>query len=139
MRALFTSTQGAGHFNPLVPFARAFERAGHEVMFAGPPALGGPVEAAGSASGSSTRRPKDELGAIWARVPELPPDDANLVVIGEIFGRLNTTAALRSCARPSRSGARTWCCATRTSTPVPWRPRLHARPARPRGHLPGLE
>ena len=94
MRALFTSTQGTGHFNPLVPFARAFERAGHEVMFAGPPALGGSVEAAGFRFWQFDAPPEDELGAIWARVPELPPDDANIVVIGEIFGRLNTTAAL---------------------------------------------
>lgn len=94
MRALFTSTQGAGHFNPLVPFARAFERAGHEVMFAGPPALQGSVEAAGFRFRQFDPPPEDELGVIWARVPELPPDEANVVVIGEIFGRLNTTAAL---------------------------------------------
>ena len=94
MRVLFTSTQGTGHFNPLVPFARAFERAGHEVMFAGPPALEGSVEAAGFRFWQFDAPPEDELGAIWARVPELPPDDANIVVIGEIFGRLNTTAAL---------------------------------------------
>ena len=94
MRALFTSTQGTGHFNPLVPFARAFERAGHEVMFAGPPALEGSVEAAGFRFWQFDAPPENELGAIWARVPELPPDDANIVVIGEIFGRLNTTAAL---------------------------------------------
>ena len=94
MRALFTSTQGTGHFNPLVPFARAFERAGHEVMFAGPPALEGSVEAARFRFRQFDPPPEDELGPIWARVPELPPDEANAVVIGEIFGRLNTTAAL---------------------------------------------
>ena len=94
MRVLFTSTQGTGHFNPLVPFARAFERAGHEVMFAGPPASRARSRRPASASGSSTRRRRTSSAAIWARVPELPPDDANIVVIGEIFGRLNTTAAL---------------------------------------------
>ena len=94
MRALFSSTRGAGHFNPLVPFARAFERAGHELLFAGPPDLLGPVEAAGFRFWQFDPPPEAELGAVWARVPELPPDEANEVVVGEVFGRLNTTAAL---------------------------------------------
>jgi UDP:flavonoid glycosyltransferase YjiC (YdhE family) len=94
MRALFTTTRGAGHFNPLVPFARAFERAGHEVMFAGPPDLEGSAEAAGFRFWPLDPPPEDELGAIWSRVPELPPEEANEVVVGEIFGRLNTTAHL---------------------------------------------
>ena len=94
MRALFSSTRGAGHFNPLVPFARAFERAGHEVMVAGPPPLAGPARDAGFGFWEFDPPPEDELGAIWGRVPDLPPDEANRVVVGEIFGRLNTTAAL---------------------------------------------
>ena len=94
MRALFTSTRGAGHFNPLVPFARAFERAGHEVMFAGPPGLDGSVEGAGFRFWPLDPPPEDELGAIWSRVPELAPEEANQVVVGDIFGRLNTTAHL---------------------------------------------
>lgn len=94
MRALFSSTRGAGHFNPLVPFARAFERAGHEVLVAGPQGLGDPVDAAGFAFRQFDSPPEDVLGEIWARVPQLPPDEANVVVIGEIFGRLNTQAAL---------------------------------------------
>ena len=94
MRALFSSTRGAGHFNPLVPFARAFERGGHEVIVAGPPELAGPVDAAGFTFWRFDPAPEDERGAIWARVPQLPPEEANEVVVGELFGRLNTTAAL---------------------------------------------
>jgi UDP:flavonoid glycosyltransferase YjiC (YdhE family) len=94
MRALFASTRGAGHFNPLVPFARAFELAGHELLFAGPPDLAGAVDAAGFEFWQFDPPPEDELGAVWGRVPELPPVEANEVVVGEVFGRLNTTAAL---------------------------------------------
>ena len=94
MRALFSSTRGAGHFNPLVPFARAFERGGHEVLFAGPPDLAAAVEAAGFRFWQFDPPPDEELGPIWARVPTLPEREQNEVVIGEIFGRLNTTAAL---------------------------------------------
>jgi UDP:flavonoid glycosyltransferase YjiC (YdhE family) len=94
MRVLFSSTRGAGHFNPLIPFARAFERAGHEVLVAGPPDLAAPVAATGLGFGEFDPPPEDELGAVWGRVPQLPPEEANEVVVGEIFGRLNTTAAL---------------------------------------------
>jgi UDP:flavonoid glycosyltransferase YjiC (YdhE family) len=94
MRALFSSTRGAGHFNPLVPFARAFERAGHDLLFAGPSDLAGAVDAAGFRFWQFDPPPEVELGAVWARVPELPPEEANEVVVGEVFGRLNTTAAL---------------------------------------------
>ena len=69
-------------------------RAGHELLFAGPPDLAGPVDAAGFQFWQFDPPPEDELGAIWGRVPELPPEEANEVVVGEIFGRLNTTAAL---------------------------------------------
>jgi MGT family glycosyltransferase len=94
LRALFSSTRGAGHFNPLVPFARAFERAGHEVLVAGPPDLANTAAAAGFPFRQFDQPPEDELGAVWARVPALSNDEGNVVVIGQIFGRLNTTAAL---------------------------------------------
>src|SRR5215212_5793961 len=94
VRVLFSSSRGAGHFNPLVPFARAFERAGHELLFAGPPELAEPAEAAGFRFWRLDPPPEDELGPIWARVPELPPEEANEVVVREVFGRLNTTAHL---------------------------------------------
>jgi hypothetical protein len=32
VRILFATTRGAGHLGPLVPFAQAAERAGHEVL-----------------------------------------------------------------------------------------------------------
>ena len=62
MRMLFTFAGGSGHFDPLVPIARAAEAAGHIVAFSGEPAMAPTVEAVGFtvfASGpntSSTRR-----------------------------------------------------------------------------------
>lgn len=47
MRLLFTFAGGSGHFEPLVPIARAAEVAGHIVAFAGQPALIPAIEAAG--------------------------------------------------------------------------------------------
>jgi UDP:flavonoid glycosyltransferase YjiC (YdhE family) len=36
VKVLFATTRGVGHFGPLVPFAQASVRAGHEVLVAGP-------------------------------------------------------------------------------------------------------
>lgn len=50
MRVLFTSTWGAGHVLPMVPLARAFVAAGHEVLWAAPEPACGLVGAAGLAA-----------------------------------------------------------------------------------------
>ncbi len=94
MRVLFASTRGAGHFNPLVPFASAFLRARHEVLVAGPPTLAEAVRGAGFEFWQFDAPPEDELDEVWSQVRTLPPEEANEVVVGQIFGRLNTTAAL---------------------------------------------
>jgi UDP:flavonoid glycosyltransferase YjiC (YdhE family) len=47
MRILFTFIGGLGHFEPLVPVARAAAASGHEVAVAGSGGLAGKVEAAG--------------------------------------------------------------------------------------------
>ncbi|HEU4324864.1 MAG TPA: glycosyltransferase [Roseiflexaceae bacterium] len=47
MRLLFTFTGGSGHFEPLVPIARAAVAAGHSVAFAGQAVMVPAVEAAG--------------------------------------------------------------------------------------------
>lgn len=94
MRVLFASTRGVGHFNPLVPFADACLRHDHELLVAGPPSLAGAVERAGYEFWVFDDPPEEELAEVWASVPSLPPDEANAVVIGEIFGRLDATASL---------------------------------------------
>lgn len=50
MRVLFSFAGGNGHFRPLVPLARAVSAAGHDVAFAGQPAMIATVEAAGFAA-----------------------------------------------------------------------------------------
>jgi UDP:flavonoid glycosyltransferase YjiC (YdhE family) len=47
MRVLFCCGAGYGHFHPLVPFAQALQRAGHEVAFAAPVFFSPVVEGAG--------------------------------------------------------------------------------------------
>jgi len=94
IRVLFSSTRGAGHLNPLLPFADACRRAGDEALICGPPPAAAAVESSGHAFWELAAPPGDELDAVWSTVPSLPPEEQNAVVIREIFGRLNTSAAL---------------------------------------------
>jgi UDP:flavonoid glycosyltransferase YjiC (YdhE family) len=94
MRILCSSTQGTSHFTALVPVAHACRRRGHEVKVAGPPQLAEAVEAAGLPFWEFSDPPRDELDAVWSRVPSLSPDEANKTVIQQIFGELDTSAAL---------------------------------------------
>lgn len=94
MRVLLASTRGAGHFNPLVPFARAAAARGHEVRFAGPPSLATAVATAGFAFEPFDDPPADELGAAWDACRRWHGTTRTLSSSPMIFGRLNTTAAL---------------------------------------------
>jgi UDP:flavonoid glycosyltransferase YjiC (YdhE family) len=73
VRILFTFAGGTGHFLPLVPVARAAERAGHVVAFAGQDGTVATVEAAGFdafASGGATLLMADERQPLLAVDPE---------------------------------------------------------------------
>ena len=87
---LFASTQGAGHFGPLIPFIDACERAGHEVLIVGPPTL----KSRGYPFRAGARPPDEILGPLWGRMPSLPPGQGDVVVVGTIFARLNVEAML---------------------------------------------
>ncbi|MGH9283806.1 MAG: glycosyltransferase, partial [Acidimicrobiales bacterium] len=94
MRALVATTAGAGHFGPLVPFANALRQAGHEVAVAAPASFAGTVARAGFDLRPFDDVPPGEVGRVFATLPTLPPGEANKVVVGEVFGRLDTRAAL---------------------------------------------
>ena len=90
MRILFASTQGAGHFGPLIPFIDAAARAEHEVLIVGPPTL----QARGYPFKAGAAPPDEILGPLWGRMPSLPPGQGDMVVVGVIFARLNVDAML---------------------------------------------
>ena len=94
MRILFACTRGAGHFNPMVPFIEACRRGGHDVVVVGPPPLRDAVERARYPFLAGAAPPDDELGRVWAKVPTLSYDEAERLVIGEIFATLNVRAML---------------------------------------------
>ncbi len=101
---MFACTRGAGHFAPMVPFAAACRRAGHDVLVVGPPALAGPVERAGFPFAAGAAPDEDELGRVWGRVPGLSYEEAERLVIGEVFATLNAKAMLPGV----RAAVRSW-------------------------------
>src|SRR3954465_12497423 len=94
MRILFSSTRGAGHFGPLVPFARASLDAGHEVIAACPDEAVPIVTAAGFEAHPFTNPPQTETGPVFAVAQRLDSDAANGLFVGEIFGRIDATTAM---------------------------------------------
>ena len=94
MRLLFTTTGHTGHVLPLVPLARACLRAGHEVRVAGPRSRGDVVRRVGLPFWAFADPLEDEVWSVFAPTAGMAPEEANAVVIGEIFGRLDTAAAL---------------------------------------------
>jgi UDP:flavonoid glycosyltransferase YjiC (YdhE family) len=94
VRVLFTSTQGAGHYEPLTPFIEGCLRVGHEVHVVVPPELEATVAAAGYPHTIGQDPPPAELAAAWSRLPGSSPHEAMELVLGEIFGRLKTEGML---------------------------------------------
>jgi UDP:flavonoid glycosyltransferase YjiC (YdhE family) len=94
MRVLLTSTPGAGHLGPLFPFAFALRRAGHEVLLAAPVSAQPRVERAGLAYLSFADPLDDHLLPHWEAARTAAPEEANGIVVGQIFGGARARAAL---------------------------------------------
>ena len=78
MRAMFSCTASYGHFRPLVPLARAFVAAGHEVVFATSASFARHVEAAGFdvlPAGMSDAEAIARFAPYRAELQKLPPGE----------------------------------------------------------------
>jgi hypothetical protein len=73
-----------------VPFLAAALRQGHEVLVVGPPAL----DPRGFPFRQGEAPPEDELRPVWDTIPQQPPAQGEVVVVGHIFARLNVRAML---------------------------------------------
>jgi UDP:flavonoid glycosyltransferase YjiC (YdhE family) len=94
MRVLFSSTEGSGHFNPLVPFVDACVRRGDDVLVVGPPKLEATLAARGEPYRIGAAPPAAEVAEIWARFPTVSRREAGVLIDRELFGRLSTAAML---------------------------------------------
>jgi UDP:flavonoid glycosyltransferase YjiC (YdhE family) len=88
MRVLFSFVGGNGHFQPMVPVARAVAAAGHVVACTGEASMGAMIEAAGFAAFPSGQ----DAGASAERRPLLPLDrDREQDDVREGFARRTAT------------------------------------------------
>ena len=95
MRVLCATTANDGHFGPLLPFARALAEAGHEVRVAAPASYAG-VAKAGLAHEPFADAPRELIGPVMGRLPTLAFEEADDLVIREVFARIDAQAALPS-------------------------------------------
>ena len=93
MRVLFSSTRGAGHLQPLLPYARALVARRHEVAVAAPEEVSKTVRDAGLPHLPFDHPGDDALAPIWARLRGAS-EAAMTIVASEIFAGVNARAAL---------------------------------------------
>ncbi|HXI59370.1 MAG TPA: glycosyltransferase [Polyangia bacterium] len=94
MRVLLSSTRGAGHLQPLLPYAQALRAHGHQVLVAAPAEVGETLRDA-KLEHAPFGHPGDEtLAPIWARFRQVPADEINVIALRDIFAGVNATAAL---------------------------------------------
>jgi len=94
MRVLFSSTRGAGHLHPLLPYARAFAARQHQVIVAAPHEVSELLRGEKLEHAPFDHPGDDALGPIWARVSSASPEEALAIAASEIFAGANATAAL---------------------------------------------
>jgi len=94
MRILMTTHRGAGHFGPMIPFAHACLRAGHDVLVAAPQSAAAMIARAGLDHHPFDEPPPEQDDSFLDFVRTLPNDEANERVIRDMFGRLRGRAAL---------------------------------------------
>jgi UDP:flavonoid glycosyltransferase YjiC (YdhE family) len=94
MRILMTTRGSAGHVLPLVPFGRACRRAGHDVLVAAQRQHQCNVERTGLPHASVGDPPAREWRPLVERLASMTVDEANALMIGEFFARVDTRAAL---------------------------------------------
>lgn len=85
MRALFASTQGAGHVGPLLPLADAMVRRGDEVQFMLPPDAAWQLEGRGYEVTTGGAPPSEEMDRLWRRFAAAPRDEARSIAEREAF------------------------------------------------------
>jgi UDP:flavonoid glycosyltransferase YjiC (YdhE family) len=92
MRVLLTTKRGAGHFGPLIPFARAFQRAGDAVLVAAPGSARPMIRAEGFPARFFDDAPDEERDAIFAAATATQAPAS--YVFAEAFARVDARVAL---------------------------------------------
>jgi hypothetical protein len=94
MRILITSNRGAGHIEPLVPFARALLDAGDDVLVAAPEGARDLVERAGLPYFSLADPPDGERDAAMAGFARLTNDEQGVIMLRDVFAGIYVRSSL---------------------------------------------
>jgi hypothetical protein len=94
VRVLFTTTGHSGHLLPLVPLARAFKRAGHDVLVATHAPRADNVERLGLPAHPIAVAPDEAWAPLMSRLPGLPQSDGDALIVAEGFARIGAGGAL---------------------------------------------
>jgi UDP:flavonoid glycosyltransferase YjiC (YdhE family) len=89
---MFCTRAGAGHFGPLVPFAKAFMRHNDEVVFVAPAEAAVMIAGAGFDHELIPNPPAEGRAELFARARQMSWDDANTVVVRDLFVGVDTPA-----------------------------------------------
>lgn len=120
---MFSTTANEGHFAPTVPFARGLVATGHDVRVAAPVSFGATLARAGLAHEPFADAPPEVIGPIMASLPTMTVQEADKVVVREVFGRIDARAALPALLTTIRG----------------WRPQLVVRESAELGSLAAAE
>lgn len=94
MRVLFSSTRMLGHIRPLLPYADALLKHGHDVLVAAPEGAGAALHDAGLRHEVFGHPGDERLDQVWASVAHMPLKEKLDTAVGKIFVDLNARAAL---------------------------------------------
>lgn len=94
MRILFSSTKGAGHVGPLVPYAQALARLGHQVLVSAPEAASAGLQRAGLVHARVSDPSDEESKAFWDRLDAAKGDDALALGFREGFSGILACSAM---------------------------------------------
>lgn len=89
-----TTNPGAGHVGPIAPFARAFMRAGDEVLVAAPASARDAVVRAGLPFHPLGDPPRERIDAVFESLPSLPQEEQSVRVMREVFAGMRARASL---------------------------------------------
>jgi UDP:flavonoid glycosyltransferase YjiC (YdhE family) len=89
---MFCTRAGAGHFGPLVPFAKAFLRNNDEVVFVAPAESAAMIASAGFDHEPIPDPPSEGRAEMFAKARRMSFDDANVMVVRDMFVGMDTPA-----------------------------------------------
>jgi UDP:flavonoid glycosyltransferase YjiC (YdhE family) len=103
MRILLSTTRGAGHFGPLIPFAKAFLRRGHETLVTAPASAAPMIARAGLDHWPFADPPDEPRDAVFRSARGRGGHPAARQVIGDVFVRIDARTALPGVAAAIRA------------------------------------